>query len=98
MEAGVLKPTPRKLIVRGAAFLAGVYVLYHEVVVVESAEPLLVLLGLWAMGVPPALFLDGLRKVTEAANSAVDDVTGAVENAVSGRRRDDPPEIEERSQ
>lgn len=86
---------PRKLVTRGIAAVAGAAIIYHEVVLVDSAEPLLVVLGLWFLGIPPALFLDGLRRVTDAANSAVDEVTSRVEGAVTGaveapaRRRDD---------
>lgn len=103
MGAGVLDlQQQRKLVTRALAAVAGAAIIYHEVVIADSAEPLLVLVGLWFLGVPPALFLDGLRRVTEATNAAVDEVTTRVEGALSDtsapqRRREDertPPESE----
>jgi hypothetical protein len=84
----------RKLALRGVSALAGAAVLYHEVYISDTAEPLLIFLGLWLLGIPPALFLDGLRKITTATNAAVDEVAERVEQAtggveVPGRRRDD---------
>lgn len=103
MGVGVLDlQQQRKLVTRALAAVAGAAIIYHEVVIADSAEPLLVLVGLWFLGVPPALFLDGLRRVTDATNAAVDEVTSRVEGALSEpaptRRREDertPPEKSE---
>lgn len=45
------------------AFAVGVAILYHEIWIASSAEPLLVFLGLWLIGVSPASFFDELRKL-----------------------------------
>lgn len=63
------------------AFLAGVAILYHEIVLVETAEPLLVFLGLWLCGVPPAIFFDGVRRLGESAQSSLSE---ALEGDTSG--------------
>lgn len=59
--------------IRGGAFLSGVGVLYHEVFLAQTSEPLLVFLGLWLCGIPPAMFFDGLRKLTEQAKQTMQD-------------------------
>lgn len=103
MGAGVLNLQRQwKLATRALAALAGAAIIYHEVAIADAAEPLLVVLGLWFLGIPPALFLDGLRKITTATTAAVDEVTSRVESAIDPtaeadlqRRRDDerlPPE------
>lgn len=89
----------RKMATRAAALVAGAAIIYHEVVISESAEPLLIFLGLWLCGIPPAMFLDGLRRITSAANASVDEVASRVNDAVAQataveephRRSDDPP-------
>jgi hypothetical protein len=40
----------------------GFDILQHEVYEAESIEPLAIVLGLWLIGVPPALWLDTLRR------------------------------------
>lgn len=67
--------------------MAGVAILYHEVWVADTAEPLLVFLGLWFVGIPPAMFFDGLRKVGEQAKSEM-------EEALTGDTKDVPKPIE----
>lgn len=57
---------------RLAATVAGVVILYHEIWVTESSEPLLIFLGLWLCGLPPAMFFDGLRRLGTDAKSALD--------------------------
>lgn len=65
-----------------AAFFGGIYVLYHEVVIADTAEPLLIFLGLWAIGIPPATFFDGLRRMGQDAKSATADaLSGGAEKA-----------------
>lgn len=57
---------------RLGATIAGVGILYHEIWVTESSEPLLIFLGLWLCGLPPAMFFDGLRRLGTDAKSALD--------------------------
>jgi hypothetical protein len=64
-------------LLRVASVSAGVLVEYREVYTAANAQWALVFLGLWLMGVPPALWFDGLRRIsqiaqfaTEAANAA----------------------------
>jgi hypothetical protein len=64
-------PRLRTLVVRLGAFVSGVLVLYHEVFIASTSEPLLVFLGLWLCGIPPAMFFDGLRKLTEQAKDSL---------------------------
>lgn len=93
MGAGVLNiERYRKLALRGLAAVAGAAILYHEVYIADTAEPLLVFLGLWLLGIPPALFFDGLRKMTGAVNESVDQVVGRLNEAVG---EIDPAEAEQ---
>lgn len=72
--------TVRTIAVRVGAFLAGVGVLYHEVFISTTAEPLLVFLGLWLCGIPPAMFFDGLRKLTDTAKGSLEDTVTALDD------------------
>jgi hypothetical protein len=65
------RSTLKTLAIRAGAFFAGVGVLYHEVFIASTSEPLLIFLGLWLCGIPPAMFFDGLRKLTEKAKSTM---------------------------
>jgi hypothetical protein len=67
------RSTLKTLAIRVGAFLSGVGVLYHEVFIASTSEPLLIFLGLWLCGIPPAMFFDGLRKLTEQAKSTMQD-------------------------
>jgi hypothetical protein len=72
---------PQTWLAKGLAFVGGIYVLYHEIVIADTAEPLLVFLGLWAIGIPPATFFDGLRKMGQDAKGAtVDALSGGAES------------------
>lgn len=46
-------------------FLGGTGIIYHEVVVSDTAEPLLIFVGLWLAGAPIADFLDKLRRLAQ---------------------------------
>jgi hypothetical protein len=70
---GMSRSTLKTLAIRVGAFLSGVGVLYHEVFIASTSEPLLIFLGLWLCGIPPAMFFDGLRKLTEQAKSTMQD-------------------------
>jgi hypothetical protein len=66
---------PRRLVplaIRIASTLAGAGIIYHEVVVTETAEPLLVFVGLWLSGAPIADFLDKLRRLASASQDVVE--------------------------
>lgn len=49
--------------VRALSMAGGIYILYHEVVVSQTAEALLVFVGLWLAGAPIADLLDKLRQL-----------------------------------
>lgn len=57
-------------VVRAATVCCGAYVEYHEVFVAEEAQWLRIFVGLWLMAVPPALWLDSLRRLALAAATA----------------------------
>lgn len=69
-----------RLILKAAGFYFGYRILHHEVYETDTAEPLLVALGLWFMGIPLASFFDGLKKLGASAEQAVKD-SAAVEEA-----------------
>jgi hypothetical protein len=54
----------RSHLIRALSTAGGGLILYHEVWVSSSAEPLLVLVGLWLAGAPIADLLDKLRTLT----------------------------------
>lgn len=59
---------PRRLapfIGRAIFFLGGSGIIYHEVVISDTAEPLLIFVGLWLAGAPIADFLDKLRRLAQ---------------------------------
>lgn len=60
-------------------FAGGSAILYHEVWVTDSSEPILVIVGLWLTGAPIAEFLDKLRRI--AALPASVSSASAVEDA-----------------
>lgn len=68
---GMSRSALKTLAIRGGAFFGGVGVLYHEVFIASTSEPLLIFLGLWLCGIPPAMFFDGLRKLTEQAKATM---------------------------
>lgn len=94
MEAGDLKTVSlmnaRKTVSRVGAFIAGAAIIYHEVYIADTSEPLLIFLGLWLLGIPPALFFDGLRKMTAATNAAVDEVAAKVQNVLGEEGEKEP--------
>lgn len=78
----------RGLALRVGTFVSGLGILYHEVFLAQTSEPLLVFLGLWFCGIPPAMFFDSLRKLSDQAKETLKDV------AIEGVPR--PPEEEPR--
>jgi hypothetical protein len=80
---------------RVAAFIAGVAVLYHEIWIADSAEPLLVFLGLWLCGLPPAIFFDGLRKLGADAKGALTADTSGLPNTNGLPTAKADPELQE---
>jgi hypothetical protein len=80
-------------LVRAISTLGGAGIIYHEVWVADSAEPLLVFVGLWLAGAPIADLLDKLRKLADAPKvelpTAKDDPAkgGTVRKPTTDRRR-----------
>lgn len=70
----------RGLVLKVVGVYFGYRILHHEVYETDTAEPLLVALGLWFMGIPLASFFDGLKKLGASAEQAVKD-SAAVEEA-----------------
>ena len=56
-------------LIRLASVCSGIYIEYREVFVVMAAQWIIVLLGLWLMAIPPALWLDSLRRLMHTAES-----------------------------
>lgn len=72
--AGVLwlhhrRKTVNAWIVRAVSFYFGYKILSHEIYGRQSAEPLLVFLGLWLCGIAPATFFDGVRRMGALAST-----------------------------
>lgn len=61
------------LAVRVASIVAGALVLKHEVYDTGSAEVIVIALGLWLIGVPPALWLDALRRAGKTLDTTIDE-------------------------
>lgn len=59
----------RAFLLRLMSITAGVFIEYRQVFHDKSAQWILVFLGLWLMSVPPALWLDSLRRITQGAAS-----------------------------
>lgn len=55
-----------KLALRVASAAVGGFILKHEVYDTESAEIIVIALGLWFIGVPPALWLDTVVRTKQA--------------------------------
>lgn len=62
----------RSLVGKFVAFWIGVAILYHEIWITDQSEPLLIFLGLWLCGLPPAMFFDSLRRLGAEAKSSLD--------------------------
>lgn len=54
-----------RAVVRLSSVVAGILVLKHEVYDSDSAEIIVIALGMWLIGVPPALWLDAFRTATK---------------------------------
>jgi hypothetical protein len=52
--------------VRAVSFYFGYKILHHEIYEKQTAEPVLIFLGLWLCGIAPATFFDGIRKIAGA--------------------------------
>lgn len=53
----------RTAIIRVGSFYAGYRILHHEIYETDTAEPLLVFVGLWLCGIAPATLFDSLRRL-----------------------------------
>lgn len=80
----------RPLAIRFGSFAGGTLVLYHEVFIAGTSEPLLVFLGLWLCGIPPAMFFDGLRKLTEQAKESLVDTVGELDDVPTAETKKEP--------
>lgn len=82
------------LAIKAGSFVFGVLILRHEAFQVQQVEPLLIFLGLWLCGVPPATFFDSLRRVGHSVDERftgnVSDVPEQIESPTPQRRRTDP--------
>jgi hypothetical protein len=58
-------------------FVGGLAILHREIWEVQTAEPLLVFLGLWLIGIAPAQFFDGLKKLGQEAKGQIEQSTDA---------------------
>lgn len=68
-------------LVKLGSFVFGVLVLKHQAFDVTSVQPLLIFLGLWMCGVPPATFFDSIRRVGQSADDALAGMTTGVPKA-----------------
>jgi hypothetical protein len=71
------------LLLRGVSTVGGGLILYHEVYVSSTAEPLLVFVGLWLAGAPIADLLDKLRRLAGTVN----------DEAIPAPPKVDPPDV-----
>lgn len=76
--------------VRIGSFYAGYRILHHEVYETETAEILLVILGLWLCGIAPASFIDSLRRAATEAQGMMDDAASKLESADKDAQQLDP--------
>lgn len=60
-----------KLALRLGSLYVGYRILHHEIWEADTSEPLLIGLGLWLCGLPPALFLESLRKLANEAQGVL---------------------------
>lgn len=65
-------------LVKLGSFVFGVLVLKHQAFDVTNVQPLLIFLGLWMCGVPPATFFDSIRRVGQTADEALAGMTTGV--------------------
>lgn len=84
----------RKVVFGWAVRLASIYVgariVYHEVWQADTAEPIVLGLGLWLIGVPPAMWMDGVRRLGRFAE--VVEQAGAVMQEAQQLSHDDKVE------
>lgn len=91
-------PTPPQKLVkfvgRWALRLVSIYIggriVYHEVWQSETAEPIVLGLGLWFIGVPPALWMDGVRRLGRFAQ-VIEQAGDVMQEAKKLENDDDPP-------
>ena len=79
------------VLLRLASFVGGVLIIYHEVWISTSAEPLLVFVGLWLAGAPIADLLDQLRKIALPSEREPQEKTDETARKPRRNRRSDPP-------
>lgn len=62
-------------VVRIVSFYFGYRILNHEIYGKQTAEPLLIFLGLWLCGIAPATFFDGIRQIGVSVQSEIEKQT-----------------------
>jgi hypothetical protein len=72
------RTTFNRWIVRLASLYFGYRILHHEVYEVEHVEPLIFFFGLWLIGIAPASFVEGLKKVGTTAKGALEEMTDEI--------------------
>jgi len=88
MRAGDLPQRLAAHAFRLASVVAGGLILKHEVYDTQSAEITVIALGLWLIGVPPALWLDTLRKTS---NVLIPDPEQEPQPPARGKKDSDVP-------
>jgi len=64
--------------VRAVSLYFGYRILHHEVYEVEHVEPLIFFFGLWLVGIAPASFVEGLKKVGATAKGSLEEMAESV--------------------
>jgi hypothetical protein len=60
------------------SFYFGFQILHHEVYQAEHVEPLIFFFGLWLIGIAPASFVEGLKKVGQTAKGSLEELAGTI--------------------
>lgn len=68
------RKTINRWVIRVVSFYFGYRILEHEVYEVEHVEPLIFFFGLWLVGIAPASFIEGLKKVGQQAKGALEEM------------------------
>jgi hypothetical protein len=75
------RKTVNRWVVRVVSFYFGYQILHHEVYEAEHVEPLIFFFGLWLIGIAPASFVEGLKKVGQQAKGSLEEMAGEVPGA-----------------
>lgn len=64
--------------VRLVSLYFGYRILQHEIYEVDHVEPLIFFFGLWLIGIAPASFVEGLKKVGQTAKGSLEEMAESV--------------------